>query len=201
MAQTKPQESGDTEALMREGLDHYAMGDDARAIECWRRVLELEPGHPEASDYLRTATEDVEAEPADPGPEPSEAEAPEPSLLETASELLRTGEAGEALELLETLVRKEPANLAVQGRVDLARARLLDEYRGRLCDGIAVPQLRIAAEEVMKFNLPADAGFVLSSIDGTSSVNDLVDVSGMDPFEVQRTCCRLLDAGIIEVHP
>ncbi len=187
-----------SERLMREGLDHYAMGDDARAIECWRRVLELDPGHAEAQDYLRTATDD-EA--------PSEAvEAEEQAneggaLLETASEMLRSGELADALELLETLEREDASNLAVQGRIELARARLLDDYRGRLCDGIAVPQLRIAADEVMKFNLPADAGFVLSSIDGTTSVNDLVDVTGMDPFAVMRTCCRLLDAGIVEVHP
>ena len=187
----------DTESLMREGLDHYAMGDDAKAIACWQRVLEIEPGHAEAHDYLRTATEQ---EP-DEAPEP-EVATPEPTpLLATASELLQGGQPGEALEFLETLSAKDPANLAVQGRLDLLRLHLLEEFRRRLCDGIAVPRVRISSEEILKFNLPADAGFLLSSIDGITSVNDLVQVSGLDPFDVLRTCCRMLDAGIIEVHP
>ncbi len=195
---SEPETPQQIEALMREGLDHYAMGDDARAIGCWEKVLELDPEHAEAQDYLRTATDD--ADEAGSAPEPAEAPAGS-SLLRDALELLRSGETGEALELLETLEREDPANLAVQGPIELARADLLDRYRARLCDGIAVPQMRIAPEEVVKFNLPADAGFVLSQIDGSNAVNDLVEVSGLNPFDVLRTCCRLIDAGIVEVHP
>ncbi len=185
------------DALMREGLDHYAMGDDARAIGCWQQVLALDPDHAEAQDYLRTATDEGGEDPVETG----EAAPAGHSLLQDALGLLRSGEAGEALELLETLAREDPGNLAVQGPIELARAELLDRYRGRLCDGIAVPQLKIAPDELIKFNLPADAGFVLSNIDGSNAVNDLVEVSGLNPFEVLRTCCRLIDAGIIEVHP
>ena len=187
------------DALMREGLDHYAMGDDARAIECWQQVLRIDPEHAEAQDYLRTAADD-DGEQAVGGAE-SSAETPQSSLLEAAVEALRAGEAQEALELLESLEREDPSNLAVQGTLELTRTVLLDHYRGRLCDGIAVPQRAVGDDEVMKFNLPADAGFVLAGIDGSTSVNDLVDGSGLDPFLVLRTCCRLIDAGIIEVHP
>jgi tetratricopeptide (TPR) repeat protein len=188
-----------SEALMREGLDHYAMGDDARAIACWRQVLDLDPDHAEAQDYLRTATDDGGAVES---PPPASAAAPaESALLPAALELLGSGETAEALELLETLEREDPSDLAVQGPIELARAELLERYRDRLCDGIAVPQLRMPQEELVRFNLPADAGFVLSNIDGSNAVNDLVEVSGLNPFEVLRTCCRLIDAGIIEVHP
>ena len=189
----------DIEGLMREGLDHYAMGDDAKAIACWQRVLELEPGHAEAQDYLRTASGDEQGDA--PEAQPETAPPAQGSLLETATEMLQNGAFGDALEMLETLAQKDPANLAVEGRLELVRVRMLDEYRKRLCDGIAVPQLCIDSQEVLKYNLPADAGFLLSSIDGATSVSDLVQVSGLDPFEVMRICCRLLDAKIIEVHP
>jgi len=196
---SEPDTPQKTEALMREGLDHYAMGDDARAISCWQQVLELDPDHVEAQDYLRTATDDGgEAESAAPSGEAAPAGS---SLLPAALDLLGSGETAEALELLETLEREDPSDLAVQGPIELARAELLERYRDRLCDGIAVPQLRIPLEELVKFNLPADAGFVLSNIDGSNAVNDLVEVSGLNPFEVLRTCCRLIDAGIVEVHP
>ena len=160
------------EDLMREGLDHYAMGDDARAIGCWQQVLELDPDHAEAQDYLRTATDDGSA--VESSAAAGEAAPAESSLLPAALDLLGSGETAEALELLETLEREDPANLAVQGPIELARAELLERYRERLCDGIAVPQLRIPLEELVKFNLPADAGFVLSNIDGSNAVNDLV---------------------------
>ena len=96
---TAPQDSEKIESLMKEGLDHYAMGDDARAIACWQQVVALDPAHAEAQDYLRTATDE-----SDPAPPP----APEPegggsSLLEAGIELLREGQAAEAVELLETL--------------------------------------------------------------------------------------------------
>ena len=41
--------------LLREGLDLYGVNRVDEAIRCWRAVLELAPGHPEALDYLRTA--------------------------------------------------------------------------------------------------------------------------------------------------
>ena len=50
----------------------------------------------------------------------------------------------------------------------------------------------------MKFNLPATAGFVLSQVDGATSVTDLVSLSGLDEFDTLRILSHLLDAGIVE---
>jgi hypothetical protein len=50
----------------------------------------------------------------------------------------------------------------------------------------------------MKYNLPATAGFLLSLIDGRTCVDELLALSGMDPFDVLRGLSNLLDAGIVE---
>ena len=191
------------ERLMAEGLNEYAMGDDAKAIECWQRVLELDPQHAEAQDYLRTATDAPEEPAEEPAPTPAADEAPSAptAMLDAALELLRGGECHDALEMLEALERENPSDLGIQGHIELARFALLPRLRERLCDGIAVPRLRVSRDEILKFNLPANAGFVVSTVDGVTSVNEMIELSGMDPFEGLRTCCRLLDAGIIEVHP
>ena len=53
---------------------------------------------------------------------------------------------------------------------------------------------------MLKYNLPAAAGFLLSAIDGRISVDELIAVSGMDPFEALRALANLLDAGIVEAR-
>ncbi len=45
------------EALLSEGLNHYGVGEVAEATKCWKRVLDLDPEHSEALDFLQTAGE------------------------------------------------------------------------------------------------------------------------------------------------
>jgi hypothetical protein len=111
--------------------------------------------------------------------------------------LLRAGDVPEALGLLETLARHDPADLEVQAFLELARAAALRLYRSRVGSGEGVPRLQIPPAEVMKYNLPAAAGFLLSMIDGRISVDELLAVSGMDPFEALRALSNLLDSGIV----
>ncbi len=99
------------------------------------------------------------------------------------------------------MARQAESGLEVEAWIDAARTRLYREYQRRLCEGIAMPQLKATPDEIVKFNLPARAGFVLSRIDGSTSVDEIVELAGGDPFETLRICCRLLDAGIVEVHP
>ena len=177
--------------LMARGLDLYALGQIEEATACWRQVLGLDPHHAEARDYLQAAGGDGEA-PA-PGPRPARSG----GLLAEATGLLRGGALREGLDLLESLVRAEPRNLEAQALLELARGALLRVYRQRVGSGDAVPRVRISTAEVMKYNLPAAAGFLLSAIDGRISVDELVAVSGMDPFDALRALANLLDAGIV----
>jgi hypothetical protein len=154
-------------------------------------VLAIDPSHGEARDYLQAAGGDLEAaapKPAAPAADP---------LLTEALVLLRAGDLAEGLELLETLARHQPADLEVQGFLELARAAALRVYRARVGAGESVPRLRIPPDEVLKYNLPAAAGFLLSMIDGRISLDELLAVSGMDPFDALRAFSNLLDAGIV----
>jgi len=51
------------ERLLREGLVLYGQGHPRRAIDRWRTVLRLAPGHPKATEYLSVAGEPVIHEP------------------------------------------------------------------------------------------------------------------------------------------
>jgi len=182
--------------LMEEGLRYYGEGRISQAAGCWRQVLQLEPGHPEAQDYLRSAGSDTgEIEVSEVVGEGNA------SLLGDALELFRKGEAQESLELFETLARENPRRLEIQGYLELVRSHLFGYYRDRVPDASRVLKVKITPEEIMRFNLPADAGFVLSMVDGSTSVNEILALSGMDPFEAVRVVSKLLEAGIVEVNP
>jgi tetratricopeptide (TPR) repeat protein len=191
-----PDVGDEIQRLMARGLDLYALGQVEEATACWRQVLARDPAHAEARDYLQAAAGDGEAGALRPG-----AAAAEPAgLVAEAVALLRGGDLQEGLDLLETMAAREPANLEVQAYLELARSSLLRRYRARVGTGQAAPRVRIPPAEVMKYNLPAAAGFLLSLIDGRLSVDELLAVSGMDPFEALRALSNLLDAGIVEAR-
>jgi hypothetical protein len=91
--------------------------------------------------------------------------------------------------------------MGIQGYFELVRSHLFKYFRERVADASRVLKIKITPEEVMRFNLPANAGFVLSMVDGSTSVNEILTLSGMDPFEAVRVVNKLLDVGIVEVTP
>jgi tetratricopeptide (TPR) repeat protein len=182
--------------LMEEGLRYYGEGQMEQAAGCWQEVLRLEPDHPEAQDYLETAgfdTGEIELSETT-----GEGDA---SLLADALELFRQGELRESLELFETVARQNPGRMEVQGYFELVRSHLFGYYRERVADASSVLKVKIAPQQIMKYNLPADAGFLLAMIDGSTSANEILALSGMDPFDAVRVVHRLLEAGIIEASP
>ncbi len=183
--------------LLAEGLEHYGTGQVSQAVRLWRQVLALDPENAEAREYLETAEDE-----AGDAPNAGSAAAAAPAdatatLLEEAQARLRADDAETALELFETVAERDSERLEVHGYVDMVRSRLLKQYRERLGNGL--PSLKLTPEQLMKYNLPADAGFLLAMIDGHTPVNDLISLSGMDEFRVLRNLAQMLDAGIVEV--
>jgi tetratricopeptide (TPR) repeat protein len=179
--------------LMEEGLRYYGEGQMEQAAGCWQEVLRLDPDHPEAQDYLETAGfDDGEIELSE---TTGEGDA---SLLADALELFRQGELQESLELFETLAQQNPGRMEVQGYYELVRSHLFGCFRDRVPDASSALKVKIGPEEIMKYNLPADAGFLIAMIDGNTSAQEVLALSGMDPFDGVRVLHRLLEAGIVE---
>jgi tetratricopeptide (TPR) repeat protein len=193
MAAPAESEDKQVEALLAEGLDHYGMGQVERAVACWQRVLEIDPVHAEARDFLRTAGFLAE----EPAPEPG---AGDGDLLAEPQALIREGRIEEALVRLEALARRHPGHLDVQGHLELARGWMAPRYGTRIGNGRAVPRL-LPEGAALASGLSASTRFVLAMIDGSSSVTDICELSGMDRFDVVRALCALLDAGAVELLP
>jgi hypothetical protein len=121
------------------------------------------------------------------------------ALLEDAHEALRCEDLESALGLFLVAAQLDPDRFEIEGYVDLVRSRLLKRYRERIGDLQAVPRLLISGGEIMRFNLAPDGGFMLSLVDGSTSFEQLVSLSGMVAFEAFRNLSALLDAGILGV--
>lgn len=80
------------------------------------------------------------------------------------------------------------------------RSRLLRRYTERVGNLDGIPTLKNGAGDLTSHNLPSDAGFMLSLIDGTTGMADLISLSGMDAFEALRIVGNLLDADILEMR-
>ncbi len=178
--------------LLAEGLELFGEDKIEQAAIRWREVLSLDPSHREAQDYLESAGLGV---PSD----PTAATAAVQTLCAQALEQAAAGELDEALPVLRSATETVPEDLELQAAFELVRGHLYARYRERARHGAGRPRVRVAAERLLRFNLPPDAGFVLSMVDGHTRVDELVTVSGMDPFDVLHLLGRLEAAGIVEI--
>jgi len=182
--------------LLEKGLDSYGDGDIATAIVTWEEVLVLDPRNAEARDYIKTADRRSRPRPRkDPGASPAVK-----SVAKEARTLMGRGRLDDALELLQSASEGQPGGLELQALFDLVRARLLDGYRRSFGNLTATPACASGGADPTRFNLPSEAGFLLSMVDGATSVADLISLSGMDDFEALRLLHSLRECGLVEVR-
>ena len=83
---------------------------------------------------------------------------------------------------------------------DTSRTRLRAIYIGRLGALDQVPVMMIPHAELRWLALDHRAGFVLSLVDGTSTIEEIIDVSTMPQLEVLRTLYNLLSQSVISLR-
>lgn len=183
--------------LVQEGLDHYGFGDISDAILAWKQVLAIEPDHPQARDYIKTADRRSFPRPEDAD---QSARAKQQKIAQEARALIRAGSLEPALDLLRSATEDDRFDLEIEATIELVRSRLLRDYRESIGDLSAVPVLVADPAQIAKFNLPPDAGFLIAAVDESTSLSGLISISGMDSFEVLRTTKSLLEAGILRMQ-
>ncbi len=190
--------SEEVAALLKEGLDAYGEDEVGRAIAAWRKVLAIDPDHAEALDFIQTA--DRRSVPREESvPERRGERARDDAWAEARRQIAR-GELEEALELLSRSVDGATFSLQREATIELVRSALYRDYLTTIGDLAGVPVVVADAGELTNYNLPANAGFLLSLLDGVTDLENLVTVSGMDTFEALRTARKLIDVGLVEMQ-
>ena len=133
------------------------------------------------------------------------ARAPKPSgtdldLAAEMAECYALGDFTGALRIAELVLGGDAAHPQARLYARYSRQRLEQIYSSRLGSSSHVPVVTVRDSEVRWLGLDHRAGFLLSRIDGTHSVDMLIDVSGMQRLEALKTLVELLEAGAIRME-
>jgi len=122
----------------------------------------------------------------------------ERSRIELA-EKYAAGDYPAALALAEAIQAKGPHELAAAAFARDCRRMIEAECEQRIGSFSRVPVLAISLSELRRRDLDHRAGFLLSLVDGVSSVEALLDVSAMPRVDALRMLARLVEDGILRV--
>ena len=127
-----------------------------------------------------------------------------PALLEPFDEVRELYEAGDfrsALVMAEALLEAEPGHLEARSYAVSCRETLLKKYLARLGGSAKIIRVAMPPDEIRWLSLDHKAGFLLACIDGTSTIEEVLDVSCMQEFEAIRILHDFRELGVIEILP
>ncbi|MFI5308794.1 MAG: hypothetical protein ACHQ53_15665 [Polyangiales bacterium] len=104
-----------------------------------------------------------------------------------------------ALRFAELILGREPHNEQAKRCAENCRKRLLSLYSSKIGRLDAVPVPALGDAELRWLGLDHRSGFLLSRVDGVSTVEEVLDVCGMPRLEALKTLVDLLDRGAIRV--
>lgn len=111
------------------------------------------------------------------------------------------GDYSGALVLAEALLDEDADDEIARRYADSCNETLRQMYKARIGAGSQVLRVMISREELRSLNLDHRAGFLLSCIDGYSSIDEILDVSGMQELEALRLLFELVQADVIRCIP
>lgn len=106
-----------------------------------------------------------------------------------------------ALVLAESVLAADPQQPDARRCSADCREMLVQRYLRRLGGSSHVPRLVLSSEEIQVLSLDHRTGFLLSSIDGILSIEEVLDVSSMRELEALRLMFDLNEQGVIAIDP
>ncbi len=171
------------EAAALEASDPWGTSETAPAVE----VRSSGPGLAVIGGSVQTAGR---ARPAAIGP-----------MVARLRELMSLDNFTGAIEVAEQILQQDSAHAEAQQAAAHCRGRLATMYLSKLGSLEAVPVVRVPPGEVIWLDLDHRAGFVLAQVDGSSTFEDIIELTGMDRVEAMRILSELLAKRVIAVEP
>jgi hypothetical protein len=120
------------------------------------------------------------------------------ALLDHAADWHRAGELAKAVTAVDLALAEDANTALAQKLIHRNRDTIMTVYQAYLGDLQRAPGLAQPLHELGSAPINPRAAFLLSRIDGTLSVDEILDVSGMPRLEAYRHLCQLLLRGIIK---
>src|SRR5688572_30312250 len=109
------------------------------------------------------------------------------------------GDFSGALEKARQILETDPLDREARAMASRCEEVLLDMYSSRIAGMHRTVRTVMGADQMRWLSLDHRAGFLLSLVDGHSSVDDLLDLCGMPRLEALRLICSLVDQRVIEL--
>jgi hypothetical protein len=106
-----------------------------------------------------------------------------------------------ALVQAEAVLEERPDDPDANRFADACRTQLRQMYLSRIGDRSQIPRVVMESDQLRWLSLDHRAGFLLSVIDGASSIDDVLDVSGMPELDTLRILYDFLLQGVIQMEP
>lgn len=109
------------------------------------------------------------------------------------------GDYGRALVLAEAALEEHPQDASVAEYAEGCREALYHRYLERLGAASCVPRLAMHGSALTGLALDHRTGFLLSCVDGFSTIEEIIDVAAMPRLEAVRILYELVQEGAIEM--
>jgi len=106
---------------------------------------------------------------------------------------------GGALVLAESVLQGHPDHALAKRTAESCREVIGQKYLSSLGGRASIPRVAMSPEEMRGLALDHRAGFLLSSIDGCLSIEEVLDVSPMPELDALRIMFELRQQGVIEI--
>lgn len=194
------------EKLLQDGLALYGYGKVEQAVALWKKVLELDPNNKQALDYINSSGFTIDQKTTseslfkDNGIDKVNDKGDSEFVnLNYLRELLKSRRYELAYEFLGKLYEKQyPLNKHIIGYLAIVKAQLIKIYYNELQSFKGIPRLNISDQDLVRYNLDKTDGYVISMIDGYSTVEQILDtISSIDRFETIKRFYKLKKLGVI----
>jgi hypothetical protein len=167
--------------------------------------LELDDLEFNLSDELDTTTASTLPPLSSDAPPPASVASSEPGTGGAArlemQDRYAIGDFTGALAVAERLLRADAGDTEADRYARSCRSVLTEMYTARLGSLQQLITVAVPPTQVRWLSLDHRAGFVLSLVDNASTVEELLDISGMPPLDTLRILSELLEQGVIVISP
>jgi hypothetical protein len=119
------------------------------------------------------------------------------ALFDRATAWMRTGEHDKAVTAVDLALSEDPSSALAQKLIHRNRDTMQNVFAAFLGDLQRQPALAKPLHELASTPISPRAAFLLSRVDGSLSLDEILDVSGMPRLEAFRYLCQLFLRGIL----
>jgi len=164
-------------------------------------ALELADRNTPCSPVLPWGPVPVPSAPPAAGPaDPASASRTAAASAEEMQARYAAGDFSGALVVAEGLLDAEPGHAAAERCAQSCRGILIQMYASRFGSLHCVPRVVVPLDQIRWLSLDHRAGFLLSLVDGTSRIEDVLDICGMPRLDALRLLLALLEQRVIAVE-